>query len=42
MAAKVSVYIFSQDARKQAEFYAKALNGEILDIKTFAEAPGSK
>lgn len=39
--AKLSPYIFSQDARKQAEFYAKALNGEILDIKTFADAPGS-
>jgi PhnB protein len=39
--AKLSVYIFSEDARKQAEFYAKALNGEILDIKTFADAPGS-
>jgi PhnB protein len=40
--AKLSVYIFSEDARKQAEFYAKALNGEIVDIKTFADAPGSK
>jgi PhnB protein len=40
--AKLSVYIFSQDARKQAEFYAKTLNGEILDVKTFAEAPGAK
>ncbi len=40
--AKLSPYIFSQDARKQAEFYVKSLNGQILDIKTFAEAPGSK
>lgn len=39
--AKLSPYIFSQNARKQAEFYTQALNGEILDIKTFAEAPGS-
>jgi len=40
--AKLTPYIFSQDARKQAEFYTQALNGEILDIKTFADAPGSR
>jgi len=40
--SKLSPYIFSQDARKQAEFYAKSLNGEILEIKTFAEVPGAK
>ncbi|HUW64743.1 MAG TPA: VOC family protein [Spirochaetia bacterium] len=32
-------YIFSDDARKQAEFYVKALNGEILVLRTFAEMP---
>jgi PhnB protein len=40
--AKLSPYIFSPDARKQAEFYAQALQGEILDIRTFADAPGAK
>ncbi len=40
--AKWIPYIYSQDARKQAEFYAKALDGEILDIRTFADMPGAK
>lgn len=39
--SKLSPYIFSQDARKQAAFYAAALNGEIVDVKTFADAPGA-
>jgi len=34
-------YIFSEDARKQADFYAKALGGEIVDVKTFAEMPNA-
>jgi PhnB protein len=37
--AKLYPYIFSEDARKQAEFYAQALNGEIVNVLTFAEAP---
>ncbi|WP_236561208.1 hypothetical protein [Pontibacillus sp. HMF3514] len=36
---KLYPYLFSKDARKQAEFYEKALNGEIVDVKTFSEAP---
>ncbi|MHB1044242.1 MAG: VOC family protein [Eubacteriales bacterium] len=37
--ANLYPYIFSDDAKKQAEFYVKALNGEILLVKTFAELP---
>ena len=32
-------YIFCEDARRQADFYAKAFNGEIVSIQTFADAP---
>jgi PhnB protein len=39
--AKLYPYIFSNDARKQAEFYANALNGEIVNVLTFAEAPNT-
>lgn len=35
----LSPYLFSHNAREQATFYAEALQGEILDIRTFAEAP---
>jgi PhnB protein len=37
--ANLYPYIYSDDARKQAEFYANALGGEIILIKTFAELP---
>ncbi|MHB8156302.1 MAG: VOC family protein [Desulfocucumaceae bacterium] len=37
--ANLYPYIFSDDAKKQAEFYIKALKGEILLVKTFAELP---
>lgn len=37
--ANLYPYIFSDDARKQAEFYVKALKGEMLLVKTFAEMP---
>ncbi|MDF2958465.1 MAG: glyoxalase [Paenibacillus sp.] len=37
--AKLYPYIHCEDARGQAEFYAKALSGEIISIQTFAEAP---
>lgn len=37
--ANLYPYIFSDDAKKQAEFYVRALNGEIILIKTFAEMP---
>ncbi|MEX1031311.1 MAG: VOC family protein [Paenibacillaceae bacterium] len=37
--AKLSPYIYSEDARQQAEFYVKALRGEIISIKTYADMP---
>ncbi len=37
--AKLTPYIFSEDARTQAEFYTNALGGEILSVMTFAQAP---
>lgn len=37
--ANLYPYIFSDDAKKQAEFYVKALDGEIFLVKTFAEWP---
>jgi PhnB protein len=37
--AKLYSYIYSEDARGQAEFYAKALGGEIESVRTFADAP---
>ena len=40
--AKLSPYIFSEDARTQAEFYAQALKGEIELVKTFSEMPDVK
>lgn len=39
--ANLYPYIFSDDAKKQAEFYAKALNGEIFLVKTFADMPNA-
>ncbi|UII56155.1 VOC family protein [Cytobacillus spongiae] len=36
---KLYPYIFSENAREQAEFYAEVLNGEILSIQTFENAP---
>lgn len=37
--AQLRPYIFSEDARSQAAFYADALGGEIVDVKTFGDAP---
>ncbi|MBC9785127.1 VOC family protein [Heliobacterium chlorum] len=37
--AKLYPYIYSDDAKYQAEFYVKALDGEIIMLKTFAELP---
>lgn len=37
--AKLYPYIYSEDARAQAAFYAKALGGEIVGVQTFADAP---
>jgi len=39
--ANLYPYIHSDDARKQAEFYVKALGGEIILLKTFADLPQS-
>lgn len=37
--ANLYPYIFSEDARNQADFYAKALNGEVVSVQTFEQAP---
>lgn len=39
--AKLTPYIFSEDARTQAEFYTQALGGEILSVMTFDQMPGA-
>lgn len=40
--AKLTPYIFSEDAKAQAEFYTQALGGEILSVQTHGEIPGTK
>ncbi|MDT3425120.1 PhnB protein [Paenibacillus forsythiae] len=37
--ARLTPYLFSEDARSQAAFYAEALGGEILSVMTFADGP---
>ncbi len=37
--ATLTPYIYSSDARKQADFYVKALGGEIVSLRTFADIP---
>lgn len=37
--ANLYPYIFSNEAQKQAEFYEKVFNGEIVSVQTFSEAP---
>jgi PhnB protein len=39
--AKHTTYIFSEDARAQAEFYTQALGGEILSVMTHGELPNA-
>lgn len=39
MKATLTPYIFSEDARAQAEFYVQALDGEILSLQTFEQMP---
>ncbi|NDI34982.1 VOC family protein [Chengkuizengella sediminis] len=39
--AKLYPYIFSNDARKQAEFYVHALKGEIINVQTYSDAPNA-
>lgn len=39
--AKLTPYLYSSSARKQADFYVKALGGEIVSLQTFADMPGA-
>jgi PhnB protein len=39
--AKFTPYLFSEDARAQAEFYTQALGGEILSVMTNGDLPNS-
>ncbi|GAA3408590.1 VOC family protein [Paenibacillus hodogayensis] len=39
--AKHTPYLFSEDARAQAEFYIQALGGEILSVMTHGQMPGA-
>lgn len=40
--AKHNTYIYSEDARAQAEFYTNALGGEIVSLMTYGELPEAK
>ena len=40
--AKQYTYIFSEDARAQAEFYTQALGGEVLSVMTYGDLPDAK
>ncbi|NBI29245.1 VOC family protein [Chengkuizengella marina] len=37
--ARLYPYIFSNDAKKQAEFYVQALQGEMINVQTYSDAP---
>lgn len=37
--ASLYPYIFSDNAKQQADFYVKAPDGEIVMVRTFAEMP---
>jgi PhnB protein len=39
--AKHTTYIFSEDAKAQAEFYTQALGGEIVSVMTYGEQPNA-
>ncbi|MDI4643891.1 VOC family protein [Cohnella hashimotonis] len=39
--ARLVPYIFSEDARSQAQFYVDALGGELLSVMTFGDVPGT-
>lgn len=41
MKAQLTPYLFSEDARAQADFYAQALGGDILSVVTFGQTPGT-
>ncbi|SFJ23878.1 PhnB protein [Paenibacillus sp. UNC496MF] len=40
--AKITPYLYSANAREQAGFYARALDGEIVSLQTFADMPGNR
>lgn len=42
MMAKLTPYIFSEDAKAQAEFYTQALGGEILSVMTYGQLPDAQ
>ncbi|MBP1963936.1 VOC family protein [Paenibacillus aceris] len=39
--ATLTPYLYSSNARKQADFYVEAFGGEIVSLRTFAEMPGA-
>lgn len=39
--AKLTTYLWSEDAKAQAEFYKEVLGGEILSVMTHGDLPGS-
>jgi PhnB protein len=41
MMATLTPYFYSKNAREQSGFYAKALGGEIVSLRTFADMPGA-
>ncbi|MGO4499451.1 VOC family protein [Paenibacillus sp. 2RAB27] len=38
--ATLSPYIYSADARKQADFYVSVLGGEIINVQSYGDLPG--
>ncbi|GAA0377539.1 VOC family protein [Bacillus horti] len=40
--ATLKTFLFSEDARAQAEFYIDALGGEMNSVITYGEAPGAE
>lgn len=38
--ATLTPYLYSSNARKQADFYVEAFGGEIVSLRTFADMPG--
>ncbi|MBO7748360.1 VOC family protein [Paenibacillus sp. MWE-103] len=41
MGAQLMPYLMSEDARAQADFYVRALGGEIQSVMTFGQMPGA-
>ncbi|MFB9325637.1 VOC family protein [Paenibacillus aurantiacus] len=40
--AELMAYIFCDNAREQADYYARILNGEIVTLQTYGELAGSE